>query len=604
MAGRRRPSEIVDRARPRRPALWSLRSADRARRRILTLVLLPTLVVGCAGDQPDETSRSSSSGPRTEALSGSVEDEDTLMVLYPHSSAAPTLLGPAMDDSPKLLTFLPMLDWKWRCWGREAWTKSHGWPPPGLAKSWEHSPDGRVWTVWLREDLRWHDGIPVTAEDIGFTIDLWKHPDVRHYAAEPVDSAVVLDPHTVRFFLKRPSDWPIGGWYVFYPKHLLEELPPKDFFEWEFWDLPVGDGPFRPVRHVPHTLIEFEADPDYPGGRPAVDRLFLKLADTDPVTELLSGNVDVAEMSPLEATKLAGDPRFRVHYHLGYGNAEVFWNLRLPQFEDVRVRRALAHAVDRPALFEVLDLPPDLPITDGVYSSCDFIRGELPEPLAYDTGLAMQLLEEAGWRDVDNDGVRERQGREFRFTLTVEGDRHRDVAVFLQDQLRRIGVRVEIQTLQFSVVRDRFRDGEFDAIIRRGAGVRDLAEGAPTGYDDPRVNELVRASRQAVDMEESIRIYRELGEITRRDMPFLNLHPRIRAFVARRRVRGLDRLYSTGNMIGIEHLWIEETDQAGRTGTSAVRPHEPGAEARGGRMEAGGSPGGGPARPLADRSSQ
>ncbi|MHC4489773.1 MAG: ABC transporter substrate-binding protein, partial [Planctomycetota bacterium] len=101
-------------------------------------------------------------------------------------------------------------------------------------------------------------------------------------------------------------------WDVYYPKHLLENLDPKEFTSWKFWTEPVGNGPYRYVRHVPRTMIELEANPDYYRGKPKIERLVLKFGGY-PLTELMSGNVDCIDISSLEAIKLADDPRFRVY---------------------------------------------------------------------------------------------------------------------------------------------------------------------------------------------------------------------------------------------------------------------------------------------------
>ena len=107
-----------------------------------------------------------------------------------------------------------------------------------LAKSWEHSPDYREWTYHLRTDVRWHDANPVTAHDVKFTLDLLSHPDVLEY---PHLSATVLDDSTLTISRSRQHSY--QGDLVYYPKHLLEHLDPKEFWDWQFWREPVATGP-------------------------------------------------------------------------------------------------------------------------------------------------------------------------------------------------------------------------------------------------------------------------------------------------------------------------------------------------------------------------
>jgi peptide/nickel transport system substrate-binding protein len=485
---------------------------------------------------------------------GRGSDPDTLVLLYESDE---WVLGPSNDDSPKFLVFLPLTDSNWRCRGRERWEAERGWPPPGIARSWERSADGRVWTVRLRDDVRWHDGTPVTAYDVAFSLDLWRDPAVGWYAGAPVSFVEVLDEHGVRFTLERPGDWPLQGWDVFLPRHLLEGLPREEFFTWDFWLRPVGNGPFRYVRHIPGVMIEFEANPEYPGERPGVDRLVLRLSSALPLTELLSGRVDVAPVSPLDALKLAGDSRFRLRFSASSTAVWLFWNLRRPPFDDPGVRRALAHAVDRRALHRALGYPEELPLTDGIYDWCAFHRGELADPLPHDPAEAVRLLEAAGWVEVDGSGVRFRDGRPLHFELVLE-DRYLPAGVVLQDQLRRIGAAVALISAEQSIVNRRFLAGDFDAAIPRRSGLTELfGDGSPFGYRNPRVAELLRARRTAVEDGEREAIGRELGEITRAELPALFLFPRTTTWAARSRVHGLERLFESGNMMGVEHLRLE-----------------------------------------------
>lgn len=186
-----------------------------------------------------------------------------------------------------------------------------------LAKSWDHSPDYRTWTYHLRTDVRWHDGVPVTAHDVKFTLDLLSHPAVLQRPPGAISVTVVDDSTCVITYNKGLSPTnPATS--VYFPKHLLEDLDPSEFSSWEFWTRPVGNGAYRYLRHVPKTLIEFEANPDYALGRPKIDRLIIKFGPSS-VTELLSGNVDAVShfrRGAAEGLAIKDDPRFRVYYEI------------------------------------------------------------------------------------------------------------------------------------------------------------------------------------------------------------------------------------------------------------------------------------------------
>jgi len=137
----------------------------------------------------------------------------TITILYPGDE---TLLNHCEDWDLRLLVFLPLVSYN-----------QDGEIEGRLAESWEHSPDYRNWTVHLRKDIRWHDGVPVTAHDIKFTLDLMMHPDVR-WIQPDAHSITVLDDYayTIKHNLG-PDYSSVDDWSVYYPKHLLDDLDPK-----------------------------------------------------------------------------------------------------------------------------------------------------------------------------------------------------------------------------------------------------------------------------------------------------------------------------------------------------------------------------------------
>jgi peptide/nickel transport system substrate-binding protein len=501
------------------------------------------------------------------AIDSADDKTSSITILYP---AEERLLGPVWDDTPKFLMFLPLVNYE-----QDA---ACGELTPALAERWEHSEDYRVWTLWLREDVSWHDGVPVTARDIKFTIDLLKHPDVLNYNAFAVDSVEILDEYTVRIFLTEPGRWPVGGWVTFYPRHLLAELDPGEFYEWEFWTHPVGNGPFRYVRHVPQTMMELEANPDYFEGKPRIERVILRFVAAGSGSGLLemhSGNADLTSvLSLLEARQLAQDPRFRVHYRVSGSHASwLVYNPQHPLFQDVRVRRALTQAVDRRALHAVLDFPSNLPVTDGPYTICQFERREMAAPWPFDPAAAAHLLEEAGWRNERGDDIRERNGKEFRFTISVSVQDER-AAVVLQDQFRRVGVHMEVQRLDGDLLAGRVKDGDFEATIppqalMQQAMTSSQSPGTSSIFEEayPGIVELLEAAPREPRFAERAEKFRQLAEKFRRELPATYLYPRVYPIVAHRKIRGFNHDGWTPPAWrwvfgGMEWLWLEDV-QAG-----------------------------------------
>jgi peptide/nickel transport system substrate-binding protein len=204
-----------------------------------------------------------------------------------------------------------------------------------LAERWEHSADFRTWTIRLRDNIRWHDGRTVTAHDMKFTLDLLQHPDVLQFAAGSY-TAEVLDPNTYTINYHRQDSRYEGGGLdddlVCWPKHLLDKLDPKDINTWDFWSNPVGCGPYRHVHTVPHTMMEFEANPNYFRGQPRIERVVLKFAGSNPgsvTPELLSNNLDAAAATVGPAVVSAKrNRRLHVYQHLSTYRSK--FDLQLP----------------------------------------------------------------------------------------------------------------------------------------------------------------------------------------------------------------------------------------------------------------------------------
>ena len=491
---------------------------------------------------------------------GSAPDASTYTVLVPASDWTARL---ARDGAAKLLLFLEL-----------ATPNADGVLEGVLAESWEHSPDYREWTIHLRTDVRWHDGVPVTAHDIKFTVDLWNHPDVLYTNWSKIESVEVLDDSTFIMTYKPGTAWHTywypGYFLVFYPKHLLEDLDPVEFYQWDFWKQPVGNGPFRYVRHTPKIMVEFEANPDFYLGVPKIERVVLKFGP-ESITELLAGNVDALNLeNQIAVEMLKGDPRFNVYYESWddiSAMTSFLYNHRNPLFGDARVRRAMAHAIDRHELKRVLNMWEDLPVVDVPFTESQYWKRELPEPLAYDPALARRLLEEAGWRDGDGDGVRERDGEEFSFPLIV-AERYQPAAVYVQHKLGEVGVEVKITTLDRSVVWERtYETRDFEVAIAGVWASPDdpdmglevmMGKNSAIGFHNARATELVSAAMEATDLESLGSIYRELAPIIQEEQPYTFLIFGVETYVAHRRIKGLSSPFRANPLWSAGHLWIEK----------------------------------------------
>ncbi|RMH14773.1 MAG: hypothetical protein D6701_10925 [Gemmatimonadetes bacterium] len=374
---------------------------------------------------------------------------------------------------------------------------------PHAAESFELSDDRTTLTFRLRDDLRWHDGEPLTARDVAFTFERATDPETgfpnEQYFTR-YDSVVVVDGLTVRFHL-RPHAEPLEPWRAtgIVPEHLLADVPPADLARHPFATrCPVGSGPFRVVEHLESDRWTLEANPAHApglGGRPFFDRVVYRIVP-DPTTlasELLTGAVDVftdmgASVVPIVARP---DGSARVVAFPGRSYVYVAWNTRRPQFEDARVRRALTMAVNRAdlvaALFGGLAIPADGPVPPFHYA---FDPALLEGVNPYDPERASALLDEAGWVDSDGDGIRDRDGVPLSFTLrTNAGSREKAGAMeILQAQWAEVGVRAQPEVIEFNTLIDRMIQRDFDAavmtwIVDFSLDERNLFDGRDTRYD-------------------------------------------------------------------------------------------------------------------------
>jgi peptide/nickel transport system substrate-binding protein len=513
---------------------------------LLTSAVLIGACLACSGEATDRSGARATEGAITEGAR-----EDTLTVMH-YSANVDTWQDFGM--SALTLLFQPLMH-------------VHDGEIVGrLAKRREMSPDGRSWTYHLRTDARWHDGAPFTAHDVEFTIDLFQDPDFDNPAgvqAARGASVEVIDDSTLTLtFGQYRSDYNWVGREVFLPKHLLEGLDPAETGEWEFWESPVGNGPYRFVRMVPNQLIELEANPDYFRGKPAVDRVFIRVMG-NASTELQSGQVDVwSGIGPVTQGVVAQDPRFQIYRPtVGRATSGIHWNHRHPILGDPLVRRALALAIDRSELAAAVGIPDEGPFVDVLLSRDRVLRGDMegvPEPLGPDPESARELLQDAGWKDADGDGVLERGGRPLRFTM-LGGWR---ANVVLREQFRRIGVEVELVTMGQEVIRERLSRGDFEAMIfpvalsRYGQGLLSGTTDSIIGYASEEMQRLEARLDTTFLVEERERIYAESWPIFQRDIPITLLLPSLRGTIANGRLRGVSERDGVDLVLHLDEVWM------------------------------------------------
>jgi len=348
---------------------------------------------------------------------------------------------------------------------------SDGLIEPALAEGYTVDGSGEIYTFTLRPGLRWHDGTPLTADDVVFTLRTLQTLDA---AGEPAVASFWrttlierVDIRTVRFTLSGPfAPFPALARVPILPAHLLRDLPPTEWSTSEFGQRLIGSGPFRLSELRPDGAI-LNANPTYYNGRPFLDAIELRFFNTyeAAIAALLRGEVmGIAERwgSNLQAIDLPGEEQ-RIALPLDE-YTQLTFNLRLPLFQEIPLRRALALGLNRDALIETvikgLAQPIDTPLLPNSWADDPTIR-QMP----FDPVTAAERLAEIDFEPSD-DGIRQRGRQRLSFTLLVDQDERRlAVANAIAEQWRTIGVEVTVEAVDSVTLIDRLRQGDFMAAI-------------------------------------------------------------------------------------------------------------------------------------------
>ena len=354
---------------------------------------------------------------------------------------------------------------------------------PRLARSWTWSTDSLSIAFALDSLAHWHDGQPVTAEDVRYTFRVYTSDSLvveLKSLLGNIDSVSVRGPRTAVFWFKRrmPRQFYDATYHMYVlPSHLLDTIPMAKLESATFGRNPVGTGRFRFARWETGQRIEIIADTANSRGRALLDRVIWSIAPDfgSSTVKLFAGEADFLEqLRPENLAQVARTPSLRLidNRALSYGflgfNLRDSKNASRPNvmFGDPRVRRALHMAVDRERLVRnVFD-------SLGMVALAPAPRALIPDTsafkqLPYDVATAKALLDSAGWRDSDGDGVRDRSGVPLAFNILIpssSASRQR-YAVLLQEQYRAIGVKATPQVLENNAWSEAVDSHAFDAYL-------------------------------------------------------------------------------------------------------------------------------------------
>lgn len=424
---------------------------------------------------------------------------------------------------------------------------------PGLAESWD-IPDPRTYIFHLHHGVRFHDGRPLTARDVKWTFDSLLHGKIRSTKSSTyrlVDQVEARDDYTVVFHLKAPFATLLGnlsgGAIGIVPYGSGDEMTRH----------PIGSGPFRFVRAEQDKEVIIDRNDDYWGSKPHVSRVrFAIVPDmTTRALELRKGSADIVinALTGDMVVTIEKQKQLQVLHAPGTVLLYLAFNNRDPILKDRRVRQAIAYAIDRQPMIEYLWRGFARPAFSLLPPESWAYNGDIPH-YDHNPEAARRLLDQAGYAPTN--GVR------FHLTMkTSTEESTRLIAAVLQQQLRDVGIALDIRTFEFATFFSDVTRGEYQVHSLRWAGGNEdpdifeyifhSAKFPPNGadrtyYSNPRVDALIDQARTELDPAVRKQLYAEIQSILADDLPYVDLWYNDNILVATKRIHNLT-LNSAGN---------------------------------------------------------
>ncbi|RBP85899.1 peptide/nickel transport system substrate-binding protein [Cytobacillus firmus] len=453
-------------------------------------------------------------------------------------------------------------------------------PAPDLAKEWSTSEDGLEWTFILRDDVKWHDGEKFTAEDVAFTFNevaLNKKLGANNSSYfQKLKEVQVVDDYTVKFILASPVA-ALPAYLSFnteiIPKHIFEGQDP-----WELTSFnkqkPVGTGSFKIKSYTSGQTVVLERNDDYYGEKVYLDEVEYKvLADANThVAQVLSGELSIFALDDLAAIdRIKNAEGVEV---VARDTTRFFWiilNQQMEQFQDVKVRQAVLHAIDRQNIIDTVLKGYGTIADTGIAPALKEYYTDDVKRYEYDPEQAKKLLSEAGLKDTNGDGLLEKDGKTFTidFKIGIQGDIEA-VSQMVQQYLKAVGLDVKLNTMEWNamiqdvVVKRNYEmslnwwrypsDPDLSAYMH-SANVK--GNNIPA-YQNAELDKLLDAGAQESDVGKRKEIYVEAQKMMAEQLPYIFLWYPQEAQVRVKKLKGVPDLAFGDALHYINEWYIEE----------------------------------------------
>jgi peptide/nickel transport system substrate-binding protein len=499
-------------------------------RRLAVLLLFSTLgLFGCGGGErpvrqsatADDDSKPSDGGTLIRRLIGDV------------STLNPLLANSLIDRHVSHYLFTPMVN-----------LDVNLLPAPGLARSWDISPDGKVYTFHLEPKATFDDGTPVRASDV-----VWSLKKITDPATEAVQLAAhfdkvdwtktkAIDDHTVAIAFAEAlapqlsffNDLLVG------PEHVYSQGNFKTDYNFKV----VGNGPYRLVRRVANKELLLERREDFWGTKPHLKNILFKVINQDATAWNAIQRGDIDEMmvssdvwrNERNRPDLQRKLDFRRFYTLMYNY--IPWNLRDPLLQDKRMRHALAMCVDLRSVIDNLYHGTARPVI-GHFTPDMWAYNPEVQPIDYNPGEALRILNSLGWLDTNGDGILDKNGKPLQIEMLVVGGSaaSNPFAQLYQSSLKTIGVQLVITPLDATSFFKRVLAGNYQAAFLSWNldpdpdpfQILHSSQVPPAGqnfvfYKSAEADKLMEDGRTTFDRKKRIEIYHRLQQVFADDQPY------------------------------------------------------------------------------------
>lgn len=432
---------------------------------------------------------------------------------------------------------------------------------PDIATNWE-TPDDKTVIFHLNPAAKFHDGRPVTAQDVKWTYESVINQTVQNTKASgysAVERIEAPDAQTVIFRLREPN----GGLF----DNLNLGIIPQGSDANAMKTKPISTGPYKVVEYRTDEAVELEASEHWHHGAPKIKRMTVRIIpdETTRVLELRRGSINFeVNAIPFESVKeFENSAKHQVVKKPGSVWQYLAFNLKNPILSKVEVRRAIAHSIDRAKIAQDLLGGHGIP-TDTMFGQGHWVRAENLPTYPYDVNRAKQLLDQAGYKDPDGDGPQPRFSLSFKTSTSAEANQR---AVAIQQMLRQVGIDMKVQSSETGTFLEDIGKGNFDMYSLSRNGIQDPdfyyiifhsknfpPEGQNRGfYTNPRVDELIMQGRATFDRAKRKQIYGEIQRIVQEDLPYVSLYHQINVAVMDKGLNGYV-MYPAGFWLGLPNM--------------------------------------------------